>query len=121
MPDSTSHENATRLLLEQTATVLDPAGRKVDVLKENPAMVLAENLACSLAEVYNLAMNHGIWPYRYIRNRDTLDLDEQLRLSGARLQSSAPAVWAAVSSFCWQGSGSVISPSWTRMYLTKPI
>lgn len=85
MPDSTSHENATRLLLEQTATVLDPAGRKVDVLKENPAMALAENLACSLAEVYNLAMNHGIWPYRYIRNRDTLDLDEQLRLSGARV------------------------------------
>lgn len=85
MTDSKSHENLTRLLREKTAAVVDPAGRKVDVIKDNQAMALAEHFECSLAAVYALAMNLGIWPYRYIRNRDTLSLDDQLRLAGSRV------------------------------------
>ena len=85
MTDSNPNENLTRLLREQAATVPDPAGRKVDVITDNQAMALAEHLECSLAAVYTLAMNLDIWPYRYIRNRDTLALDDQLRLAGSRV------------------------------------
>ncbi|MDD2315830.1 MAG: HesA/MoeB/ThiF family protein [Desulfobacterales bacterium] len=85
MTDSKSHDNLTRLLREKAAAVVDPAGRKVDVIKDNQATALAEHLECSLAAVYTRAMNLGIWPYRYIRNRDTLSLDDQLRLAGSRV------------------------------------
>ncbi len=85
MTDSKPHENLTRLLIEQAVTIIDPAGRKIDVIKDNQALALAEHLECSLAAVYTLAMNLDIWPYRYIRNQDTLALDDQLRLAGSRV------------------------------------
>jgi molybdopterin/thiamine biosynthesis adenylyltransferase len=85
MTDSKPHENLTRLIREKASTVLDPAGRKVAVIKDNQAMALAGYFECSLAAVYTPAMDLGIWPYRYIRNRDTLTLEDQLRLAGSRV------------------------------------
>lgn len=62
-------------------TILDPAGREVDVLSQSDALMLAEKFNCSLKSLYLEAMDHGVCPVRYVRNHDALSLTDQLVLA----------------------------------------
>ncbi len=58
----------------------DPAGRKIRVLSEKDALSLADSSRVPLKEVYEAALSIGIWPFRYVRNREILSGSEQLKL-----------------------------------------
>ena len=61
----------------------DPADRTVDVIKDTRALKLAESFGCPLLLVYTAALQKGIWPFRYVRNRDIVSAAEQLKLAQA--------------------------------------
>ena len=71
-------------LLQSNATnVTDPAGRTVSVLEHAAAAQICQHTGCSYYELYAEALDAGIWPYRYLRNRDILSIQEQLTLAQA--------------------------------------
>jgi molybdopterin/thiamine biosynthesis adenylyltransferase len=70
---------------EKSRTITDPAGREVRILEDRHALVIADECHFSLHEVYRLALKLGIYPYRYLRNRDALSQREQLKLAESRV------------------------------------
>jgi len=63
----------------------DPAEREVDVIEEGQALEVGRDHGVSLHEVYTEALRLGICPYRYLRNREILTLQEQLTLAESRV------------------------------------
>ncbi|MEW6665652.1 MAG: ThiF family adenylyltransferase [Thermodesulfobacteriota bacterium] len=72
-------------LLSMAREFRDPAGREVRVLADEDALVLASRHGCGLSRVYHEALEAGICPYRYVRNRDSVSLEEQLSLARGRV------------------------------------
>lgn len=58
----------------------DQAGRNVMVLKDKQAFDLAGISGKSVHEIYTSALEKGIIPYRYIRNRDSISTQDQFAL-----------------------------------------
>jgi molybdopterin-synthase adenylyltransferase len=69
----------------RSRTVRDPAGREVRVLEESNALGIGKAHGIPLHQVYIHALRLGICPYRYLRNRETLSLEEQLTLADSRV------------------------------------
>ena len=67
-------------ILKRSKTVHDTAGRKVRVLEDPSAIEAAGVFGCSVRAVCEAALNVGICPFRYIRNRETVSIEEQLQL-----------------------------------------
>ncbi|MBN1105855.1 MAG: HesA/MoeB/ThiF family protein [Deltaproteobacteria bacterium] len=65
--------------------VTDPADRPVQILLDEDALAVAEKHGSDLPSVYRASLELGICPCRYLRNRDSLSLDEQLRLAVSRV------------------------------------
>jgi molybdopterin/thiamine biosynthesis adenylyltransferase len=65
--------------------VTDPAGREVQILEDNHAVKIASELGCTVHEIYTEALTIGIYPYRYLRNRETISAQEQLKLAESRV------------------------------------
>ena len=63
----------------------DLAGREIQVLREDAAMRVAEATERTLREVYIETLGMGIYPYRYVRNREILSLAEQLTLARSKV------------------------------------
>lgn len=78
-------ENVKELIQSRLKTVTDPAERKVPVLEEDQARRIASECGLKIWDVYNEAMELGICPYRYLRNMETISLEEQLELSKSRV------------------------------------
>jgi molybdopterin/thiamine biosynthesis adenylyltransferase len=78
-------ENVKELIQSRLKTVTDPAERKVRVLEEDQARRIASECDLKIWDVYNEAMELGICPYRYLRNMETISLEEQLELSKSRV------------------------------------
>ena len=74
-----------RLIRERSKTIHDPAGREVKTLEEASAMEIAGRFGCTLRAVYEAALEGGICPCRYLRNRETISGEEQLRLVTSRV------------------------------------
>ena len=68
-------------ILSGVITIDDPAGRRVKILKDEQALQIAHNKGVSVGEVYVHALTLGICPYRYLRNRESISLKEQLQLA----------------------------------------
>ena len=66
-------------------TLRDPADREVRVLEEKEALEISRDRGIPLPEVYVAALRLGVCPYRYIRNRETLSLEEQLKLAESKV------------------------------------
>jgi len=73
------------LLRLRSVKVKDPAGREVEILKDREAITLADEFRCGVYEVYVEALTSGICPWRYVRNREILSLEEQLQLAKSRV------------------------------------
>ncbi|MCG6878753.1 MAG: HesA/MoeB/ThiF family protein [Deltaproteobacteria bacterium] len=67
-------------IIERSKTIRDTAGREVRILEDVSAFELANRFGCSIRSVYEKALNAGICPYRYVRNRESISMEEQLRL-----------------------------------------
>ena len=79
------NENVRELIQSRSKKVTDPAERKVLVLEEEQAHSIASKCGLKIKDVYNEAMEMGIYPYRYLRNMETISLEEQLELSKSRV------------------------------------
>ena len=62
---------------------IDPADREVTVLKDAQALTLAQAFTCEVLHVYTEALKQAVWPFRYVRNRDIVSAEEQLKLAEA--------------------------------------
>lgn len=63
----------------------DPAGRQVSVIYETRAINIAATHSCSLQDVYVNALKSEVWPSRYLRNRDSVSINDQIRLAESRV------------------------------------
>ncbi len=68
-------------ILSGAATIDDPAGRRVKILKDDQSLQIARKRGVTVREVYVQALTLGICPYRYLRNREAISLEEQLQLA----------------------------------------
>jgi molybdopterin/thiamine biosynthesis adenylyltransferase len=64
--------------------VKDPAEREVQILEDHHALRIARDCRCGMPEVYREALSLGIYPHRYLRNRNVISPEEQLRLARSR-------------------------------------
>jgi molybdopterin/thiamine biosynthesis adenylyltransferase len=74
-----------KLIRDRSREIKDTAGRDVRVLQEADAVRIGHEAGSSLHQVYLESLKKGICPYRYIRNRQIISLDEQLRLAESRV------------------------------------
>jgi len=70
---------------ERAKKITDPAGREAEILEDLTAGEIAWQCGVALHEIYREALRLGVYPYRYIRNRDILSAAEQLRLAESRV------------------------------------
>ena len=75
----------SELIQEHSIEITDPAGRKAQVLEDNHALKLADKCRCSIHNIYLEAMNLRIYPYRYLRNRNAISLNEQIILAKSKV------------------------------------
>ena len=72
-------------ILKRSKPVRDTAGREVRILEDASAIEAAGVFGCSVRAVFEAALNAGISPFRYIRNRETVSMEEQLQLVKSRV------------------------------------
>ncbi|MFC1495344.1 ThiF family adenylyltransferase [Thermodesulfobacteriota bacterium] len=63
----------------------DQAGRDVRILKQEQTSDLASKYKTGIHEIYLAALKKKIMPYRYIRNMQSISIDEQLKLCQSRV------------------------------------
>ncbi len=68
------------VLQSRSRKIYDPAGRETLILEDKDALKTAARFGLAAHDVYREALRIGICPYRYLRNRDTISGEEQLRL-----------------------------------------
>ena len=78
-------ENLNRLITKQSRETSDSAGLQLKVLEDRDALSISETVGCEVHDVYLEAMNLGIYPYRYIRNRGIISFEEQRQLAKSRV------------------------------------
>jgi len=76
----------TRTALEQairanTKPIKDLVGRDISVIDEAYADSIAHDLGLTLLDIYKTTLSLGIYPRRYLRNRDGISLEDQLKLA----------------------------------------
>lgn len=67
-------------LESKSIELTDQAGRNTLVLKDKQAFELAGTCGKVIHEIYTAALEKGITPYRYIRNRNSISTQDQLAL-----------------------------------------
>jgi molybdopterin/thiamine biosynthesis adenylyltransferase len=75
----------SRCIQEKSRKIADPAGRDVSILEDSEATKLAEQFQCGAPRIYREALRLGICPYRYVRNREVISVQEQLKLALSRV------------------------------------
>jgi molybdopterin-synthase adenylyltransferase len=70
---------------ERSRRIIDPAGREADILEDSAACEIAWQAGLGLGEIYCEALRLGVYPYRYIRNKDILSGADQLTLAESRV------------------------------------
>jgi molybdopterin-synthase adenylyltransferase len=80
----------TRTALEQAIKakakpIKDLVGRDISVIDEAYADSIAHDLGLTLLDVYKATLGLGIYPRRYLRNRDSISLQDQLKLAESRV------------------------------------
>jgi len=80
-----SQIDLNQLLNDKSRMIKDPAGRDVRILKDEDAFKIAHEYNCRTHEVYLKALNIGIYPYRYLRNREIISVQEQIKLAKSQV------------------------------------
>jgi molybdopterin/thiamine biosynthesis adenylyltransferase len=75
----------SRCIRENSREIADPAQRTVSILEDSAAAKLAEQFQCGAPRIYREALRLGICPYRYVRNREVISIQEQLKLALSRV------------------------------------
>jgi molybdopterin/thiamine biosynthesis adenylyltransferase len=80
-----AHTEWGELIRKRSKKIIDNAARQVQVIEDDQATKTATELGRTVHDVYREAMTLGIVPYRYIRNRQTISVEEQLKLAESRV------------------------------------
>ena len=75
----------SQLILSKSAWIKDPAARDVHILDDRHAVRIARECRCGVPEVYRETLGLGIYPLRYIRNREIISPEVQLQLARSRV------------------------------------
>lgn len=70
---------------EKSEETTDAAGRRMHILRDHNALMIAEDFHNSVHNVHKEALKMGIYPFRYIRNRDVISPEEQLKLAESQV------------------------------------
>ena len=70
---------------EKAKSIKDLVGRDVLILDEVHADAIAQDLGLTLLDVYRATLGLGIYPRRYLRNRDGISLQDQIKLAESRV------------------------------------
>ncbi|MGD8985667.1 MAG: HesA/MoeB/ThiF family protein [Desulfobacteraceae bacterium] len=73
------------LIKKRAMKITDNAARQVQVLEDDQAKKTATELGHTVHDVYTEALTLGIVPYRYVRNREAISVEEQLKLAASRV------------------------------------
>ncbi len=73
------------LIRGESRRITDQAGREVLVVDDDQTLKIAGECRRSVHEIYTEALRLGINPYRYIRNREIISVQEQLRLAESQV------------------------------------
>jgi len=77
---------APEKIIENSARIVsDPAGREVKILKDDDVERICSRYGVAFPEVYRAALEHGIIPYRYLRNREAVTPGMQLKLAESQV------------------------------------
>ena len=74
-----------RLLYVRSKRTTDSAGRDVQVLGDDEAVGIADECRCKVNDIFVEALSLDIYPYRYLRNREIMSTQDQLRLAKSRV------------------------------------
>jgi len=77
--------NIQDLISSKSKKIVDEAGSETLVLEDAHALRIAKECGCKIYDVYVTALKNGICPYRYLRNRETISLKQQLVLAESRV------------------------------------
>lgn len=80
-----AHSELQELIRKRSIRIIDNAARQVQVLEDDQATKTATELDRTVHDVYREALTLGIVPYRYIRNREAVSVEEQLKLAASRV------------------------------------
>ncbi len=70
---------------QHCCTMEDLTGREMRVLREDAALRIAAQSKRTLREVYLETLEMGIYPYRYVRNKEILSINDQLMLARSKV------------------------------------
>jgi molybdopterin/thiamine biosynthesis adenylyltransferase len=70
---------------EKARPIKDLVGRDVLILDEVHADAIAQDLGLTLLDVFRATLSLGIYPRRYLRNRDGISLQDQIKLAESRV------------------------------------
>jgi molybdopterin/thiamine biosynthesis adenylyltransferase len=86
MNDTPKNRKFLKELNRLAIEILDcKSNLKIKVLYEEEAIQLALKYQYTLKSVYIEAMKLGLCPYRYIRNRESISIQDQIRLAESRI------------------------------------
>jgi molybdopterin/thiamine biosynthesis adenylyltransferase len=86
MNDTPKNRRFLKELNRLAIEILDcKSNLKIKVLCEEEAIKLALKYQSTLKSVYVEAMKLGVCPYRYIRNRESISIQDQIRLAESRI------------------------------------
>ena len=74
-----------RVIQANALPIKDLAGRDISILDKVHADSIARDMGLTLADVYRAALGLGIYPRRYLRNRDGISLQDQLKMAEAKV------------------------------------
>ena len=83
-----NQETATALeqaIKAESRPIKDLVGRDISILEEAHGDAIARDMRISLLDVYKATLGLGIYPRRYLRNRDGISLQDQLKLAESKV------------------------------------
>jgi molybdopterin/thiamine biosynthesis adenylyltransferase len=81
--NNASAEKILNEILSCSIKIKDSAGKSVTVVNESAAIKISEKYYQTINDIYIQSLTADIWPYRYVRNRDTLSVQDQLKLAAS--------------------------------------
>ena len=73
------------MIQEKFKNIVSPSGTRVQVLEDEHAIKISGECACTMHDVYMESLRLGITPYRYLKNRKSIRIEDQLKLAESKV------------------------------------
>jgi molybdopterin/thiamine biosynthesis adenylyltransferase len=79
--NTVNDSDVLEMLRENSEKMVDPAGREVQIIRETEVQKISDSSGRSIRNLFLTALKAEICPYRYLRNRKIISIEEQIRLA----------------------------------------